>query len=151
MWVHVCPCVRLHVRECRKSVLVGEGAGASSPRCKLWLERQRWGPGGHCPWVFGKNFSLCCLLPGLYQAVWEGHHVTGTQASFIKGPEVTYRAETSHSSPWKTGQHQAWVPRAPWGWGHQRPSEGAQAPGDFAPGLNISMWISGDSRKQERR
>lgn len=97
MWVHVCPCVRLHVRECRKSVLVGEGAGGSSPRCKLWLERQRWGPGGHCPWVFGKNFSLCCLLPGLYQAVWEGHHVTGTQASFIKGPEVTYRAETRQS------------------------------------------------------
>lgn len=95
--MQVCTCVHLHICECRKSVLVGDGAGASSPWCSLQLERQRWGPGGQCPWVLHKNSSLCCLLPGLIRLYWTGHHGTGTQASSTEGPEDNYRAATRQS------------------------------------------------------
>ena len=72
------------------------------------------------PWVLGKNFSLPFLPPDLYHAVSEGDNVTGTQPSFIKGPEGNYTAATRQSNqPLEdTGQRQAWVSWAPWAWSH---------------------------------
>lgn len=63
----------------------------------------------------------------------------GTQASSINGPEGNYTAATRQSKQplENTSQHRARMPQGPWGWGHRHPSEGAQAPGDFAPWLNV--------------
>lgn len=70
---------------------------------------------GDCPWSSGKT-PPSFLLPDLYQAIWEGNNVIGTQASSIKGPEGNSTAATEQSKQTleNTGQHQAWVPQAPW-------------------------------------
>lgn len=55
------------------------------------------------------------LLPDLYQAIWEENNVIGTQASSITGEgNSTTATEQSKQTLEGEGQHQAWVPQAPW-------------------------------------
>lgn len=79
-----CLCGCAHLCKCRMGCWWEKVLVLPSLWCKPWLETRRWSREGPESSV---RTPLSFLLPDLYQVIWEGNNVIGTQASSVKGPE----------------------------------------------------------------